>query len=179
MLKRPSAPLLSALLLSACPTTPGTETDTDTGTTPGTTPGTTTEPTTGSEEDPPLELDADGCVPKCIKDVAAATPKIDAECTVCDYHPVEGTCEPMAECDEVLGEWKLPAGESACFVARTDRDFGTPSPLDDLSDACIDRGSNADIFVLRSGEPPAGAVLAVSCTWSDIPAKDCPGLASD
>jgi hypothetical protein len=160
------APLLLALTLSGCPTAGGTDTDTDTDA------GTTTD-AGGARQ---VELDADGCALQCIEDVDLATPKVESDCTVCDHDPVEHTCAALPACDEFLGEWEPPLGETACFAVRTDDGSQTPSPLDDLGQACLDRGSNAQIFVLRAGEPPAGTELAVACTWSKSPSMACPGL---
>ncbi|MDC0671030.1 hypothetical protein [Nannocystis radixulma] len=139
--------------------------------------GTDSDTTTGAPEEPPVELDASGCVPKCVEDVNAATiTKIEADCEVCDHPSGQETCEPLVECREELGWLKLPEGETACFSFRFDDSFITPSELDDLSQACSDLGTNAEYFILRAGEAPAGTTVTVSCTWSPDPAMDCPML---
>jgi hypothetical protein len=157
------ARLLLALLFFGCGDSTSAGTDSDT--------------MTGAPEEPPVELDASGCVPKCVKDVDPATiSKVEADCEVCDHPAGDETCQPLVECREVLGELHVPEGEAACFWFRFDDGFTSAYHLDDLSQACLDLGVNAEYFILRAGEAPAGTTVTVSCTWSPDPAMDCPKL---
>jgi hypothetical protein len=75
-----------------------------------------------------------------------------------------------------MGGWAIPAGQEACFAARIDAGNGTPSEIDDMSQACVDGGSNLEIELLRGGEAAAGTFVAVTCDWSTNVARDCPDL---
>jgi hypothetical protein len=156
----PSIILSLALVTAGCGDSKSSDTDTDT--------------TSGPEAEPPVELDASGCVPKCVKDIDPSTiDLVEPDCKVCDYHPTDQTCDELVECVEILGELQPPAGERTCFFFRFDDGY-TPSPLDDLSQACLDRGLHGEYFVLRYDDAPADTVVTVSCTWSPDPATDCP-----
>lgn len=179
--------LLFALKMSGCGDSKSDDTDTDTGTDTGTdsdtgtgtgtetgTEGETGVPTgTGGEQ--PVELDPSGCLLQCVEDTDPQTALVDASCEVCDYDPAQHTCAALVPCVP-MNEWTIPDGAEACFAVLIDADNETPSSLDNLSQACLDGGSNAEISVVRSGAAPAGTFVAVTCEWSISPAVDCPAL---
>lgn len=174
MITKTRGSVMVMALLTACP--PGDGMDTAAGTSSDTGADSDTGTTAGPEEEP-LELDDAGCVPKCIKDVDISTPIVDTDCVACDHDPIAGTCRGLKECLETIIGIEYPAGETACFMRRIDDGTQNPSPYDDLSQICRDRGSNAEMSVMRLDPAPAGTVLAVTgCTWSPDPAVDCPAL---
>lgn len=156
------------------PTGPGSETGT--GTETGTESDTDTGAPTGTGGDQPVQVDASGCLPQCVEDVDAQTPTIETDCTVCDYDPVQHTCAAIVKCESVMGAWTIPAGQEACFAVHWDSGNDTPSEIDNLSQTCLDAGSNAQIEIVRNGEAPAGTFPAAICSWSTSPATDCPDL---
>jgi len=158
------------------PTSTGTGTGTGTGTETGTETDADTGPLTGTGGDQPAPLDPSGCLSQCAADVDPGTAILEANCNVCDFDPVVQTCGAIVPCEDVMGAWTIPAGQEACFAVHADAGNDTPSPLDDLSPACVDGGSNVEISVERSGAAPAGTFVAVTCEWSTNPAKDCPNL---
>ncbi|MCY1064577.1 hypothetical protein OV090_07380 [Nannocystis sp. RBIL2] len=153
--------LLGALLSLGCGDSAASDTDSETGGT--------------SDPEPPVELDASGCLDKCVKDIDPSTIRlVEIDCDVCDYDPTDESCGALVACVEIWGEWTIPDGEAACFHFRFDDNAWTPGPLDDMSQTCIDRGSNGEFGVLRRDEAPAGTVVAVSCVWAPDPATACP-----
>ncbi|PCC67726.1 hypothetical protein SAMN02745121_02363 [Nannocystis exedens] len=154
----------------------GTGTGTETGTETGTGTGTDTGAPTGTGGEQPVQVDESGCLSQCVEDVDAENATLEADCEVCDYDPVQHTCAPIVKCEAVMGEWTIPAGQEACFAVHGDSGAETPSMIDNLSQTCIDAGSNAQIEIVRTGEAPAGTFPAAICTWSTSPATDCPNL---
>lgn len=168
----------------------GTETGTGTGTEPNAPTSTETEtgtsttidmdtgPLTSTGGELPDPLEPSGCLSRCVADVDAGTSIVEADCDVCDFDPVMNACLVIAPCEAVMDEWTIPAGQEACFAVRVDGGGDTPSTLDDLSQVCLDAGSNAEISVFRSSGAPVGTFVAVTCAWSTDPARDCPDLMS-
>ncbi|WAS97379.1 hypothetical protein [Nannocystis punicea] len=156
----------------------GTETgaDTETGTETGTGTDTDTGAPTGTGGDQPVQLDPSGCLSQCVEDVDPENATVETDCEVCDYDPVQHVCAQIVPCEVVMDAWTIPAGQEACFAVLADDGTNTPSSLDNMSQACIDGGSNAEISVIRGGEAPAGTFVAVTCTWAKDPATNCPNL---
>lgn len=61
-----------------------------------------------------------------------------------------------------------PASEPLCVVLRSDDGELTATPLDDLSQACVDAGWNLEVEVVRA-DPPPGDAIEVMCRLADDP----------
>lgn len=162
------------------PTTDGPEPETgSTGTsTTGDTTGDTELTTTGGFPDSEtVVLDAQGCMSLCVLDVDPSTPVLEPNCAVFEIDPVAETREEIAKCEQVGDEWLPPAGQSACFAELVDPSANTtPSPLDDMSQECVDTGANVQFQIVRTEPPLPGIVLEATCEPSKNPKKDCPNL---
>lgn len=113
------------------------------------------------------------CVDTCAHDQDPQTPVIDPVCRLTATAPGEPPRD-LPRCQEVLGEWQVPAGADACFAVLVDRDRTTPSPLDDMSPECADADHNAEFIVRRTTAPVDGLCYAGTCEPSTDPTRDCP-----
>ncbi len=165
-------------------TTTGTATDTatdittDTGTEPSTGTDGMETGTTGLMSEPPglVTFGTDLlCMPYCVHDDEPRTTVVQPNCQMF-VDVIDGDNIPIQECDEVKGEWIIPAGQVRCFAQRIDPAGLTFSEIDDMNEACIDHGSNLEFFVVMSEPLPAGAFLAGVCEPSTKPEFDCPDL---
>lgn len=154
---------------------------------PDTTTDTTTEPTTGTDgmetgtsgpmsEPPSLVVFGTDllCMPYCVRDIDPRGIVVQPNCQM--YEHIDGDNIPIQKCEEVKGEWVLPAGQVRCFAQLIDPSGLTPSEIDDMGEVCIDHGSNLEFFVLMSEPLPPGVFLAGNCELSAQPELDCPGL---
>jgi hypothetical protein len=155
---------------------PDTTTDITTDTTEGPQTG-----TTGPVEEPPFLVHFGTdllCMPYCVDDVDPRTIVVEPDCQLyeVDVPNTNGEFTPILRCVQVGASWEIPAGAVRCFEELIDPSGLTPAALDDMSEPCIDHGSNLEFIVVMNEPLPPGRVLAASCELSAEPELDCPGL---
>ena len=116
------------------------------------------------------------CMPNCVKDTDPTTELVDPNCQIFEENLATGTRNEIVPCEEVMGKWQAPAGETACFAELIDKGGQTPSPLDDMSDECLAEGYNLEFQLIRSSAAPAGTTISAACELSANKKKDCPNL---
>ncbi|PCC74972.1 hypothetical protein SAMN02745121_08813 [Nannocystis exedens] len=116
------------------------------------------------------------CMPLCVADVAPESPVVDPNCEVFEVDPGAQTRVPLPKCEEVGGNWIIPAGSTMCFAELVDQGGQTPSAIDDMSPVCVAEGFNLEFVVVRSTPVPSGATFEATCEVSPNPSLDCPAL---
>jgi hypothetical protein len=127
------------------------------------------------------------CFTRCVADLDPDTALLEPECKVEQKSP-SGERTAILEClrdadgyviDPDTQRYAMPSElVDVCYAALVDPGELTPDPHDDLSDECLDRNYQLEfVFARRPGvEVPSGTALVVSCSLSDFPQIDCPGL---
>jgi hypothetical protein len=117
------------------------------------------------------------CFPQCAADVDPATPIVEPNCQLFENNLITDTRVPIAPCEEVGGEWVVPAGEVVCFAELTDKDgASTPSEIDDMSPVCVSEGFNVEFVIVRTEPRAPGVTLEAVCEKSEDKRVDCPLL---
>ncbi|PRP95400.1 hypothetical protein ENSA5_39910 [Enhygromyxa salina] len=104
------------------------------------------------------------CFPACVLDVDSSTEALDYSCDVLEE--VGGEERELVECALVGETHELPAGEDACWIAKTGAD---------LAAECVASKRNLEFELLRRpgvSVPGDVQVLAV-CELSSSPSLDC------
>lgn len=116
------------------------------------------------------------CMPLCVADFDPGTSVIEPNCQVFEVdHAAQNRIE-VQKCEEVDGNWTVPAGATVCFAELIDPGNQTPSPLDDMSAECVADGFNLEFQVVRAAPAPSGATFEATCEKSPNPSLDCPAL---
>ena len=128
------------------------------------------------------------CFTKCVGDSDLSTPWLETDCSIELDAPGEDPT-PVVPClsDEVgrfqidpeTQDFALPDGADVCFATRVDPDGTmTADPNDDMSAECADLNFNLEfVLVRREGRPtPIGAAYSATCSLSDCPELECPGI---
>ena len=128
------------------------------------------------------------CYSECVKDTDAATEVVDPECTVEENPPGNGTEDEVRieEClrdadgyviDAMSGEPSMPTADTnVCYTLLVDSTGEqTPSPLDDMSETCIEANNNLEFQVFRRPGFPAagGTAISATCSLADFAAIEC------
>ncbi|KIG19012.1 hypothetical protein DB30_05916 [Enhygromyxa salina] len=104
------------------------------------------------------------CFPACVLDLDASTEALEFSCDV--TQSAGGQDQGIVEC--ALGDsgWELPAGEDACWIAKTGAD---------LAEACVAEDRNLEFeLVRRPGVAvPGDVVVSAECELSSRPSIDC------
>lgn len=120
------------------------------------------------------------CMPNCVRDTDPNTKDIVEplcqlfEQSTDDTGMVVKT--PIVECLEDAKGFKTPKDKTVCFATLTDKVNATMSKLDNMSQECIDKGSNLEFVLIRSQAAAAGTTISAACSLSDNKAVDCPKL---
>ncbi|NVB40278.1 VWA domain-containing protein [Pseudenhygromyxa sp. WMMC2535] len=106
------------------------------------------------------------CLDGCALDVDESTEALDYSCTV--TQEVGSDRVTLPECEASGGEYVLPEGADACWIAKSG---------DALSEECMVAGRNLEFeLVRRSGVSVPGDVeVKAACELSSFPSIDCPG----
>jgi hypothetical protein len=109
------------------------------------------------------------CYLECALDTDPDAVGLQPECFVEQEAPSMGSAE-IPPCALEDGAHVLPDNEDACFVFVSD--------AENMSEQCIDLGSNLEFEIIRrSGVAvPDGANLRATCQLSTEPTRDCPGF---
>lgn len=124
-----------------------------------------------------IALNRPSCFDACAADLDPDTDDLEPACIVAEERPGEAP-EPVVACRRQGGAWVQPDGDSdICWAPLTDP-TQTGLAVDDMSDECIDRGSNLEFVLLRRVGAPAvgGTTVRATCSVSSTPQLDCPAL---
>ncbi|MBC8072190.1 MAG: VWA domain-containing protein [Deltaproteobacteria bacterium] len=118
------------------------------------------------------------CVPQCAADREPSTPTLEVDCEVREQTPYPNETIDV-EIPSCSPDGQLPSSEvDTCWIALVDREASTADDDDDLSEYCVEQGSNLEVrLVRRPGHPAVGGTnVEISCARSSTPELDCPGL---
>ncbi|PRQ05978.1 vWA domain-containing protein [Enhygromyxa salina] len=104
------------------------------------------------------------CFPACVLDLDASTEALEFSCDV--TQTAGGAEQDIVECLVGDGGYELPAGEDACWIAKTG---------DELAEACVAERRNLEFeLIRRSGVVvPGDVVVRAECELSSRPSIDC------
>jgi hypothetical protein len=103
------------------------------------------------------------CVEACVADADPSTDALEIDCVMTEIRTDDGATRTIPTCD---GD-ELPPGADACVRWTTG---------DELEEWCSDAGFDVGYRILRAVPIAEGSCLTATCTASQQPFLDCPGL---
>lgn len=103
------------------------------------------------------------CVETCVADADPSTDALEVDCVMTETRTDDGSTRTIPPCD---GD-EVPAGAEACVRWTTG---------DELEDSCVDEGFDVGYQLRRAAPIAEGFCRTITCTASQQPFLDCPGL---
>lgn len=103
------------------------------------------------------------CVETCVADADPSTDALEVDCVMTETRADDGSTRTIPPCD---GD-DVPAGAEACVRWTTG---------DEFESSCVDEGFNVGYQLRRAVPIAEGFCRTITCTASQQPFLDCPGL---
>ncbi|WAS98029.1 VWA domain-containing protein [Nannocystis punicea] len=116
------------------------------------------------------------CMPLCVADSDPNSSVVEPNCSVFEVDSANQTRIELPKCEEVDGNWVVPAGATRCVVHLIDKGGETPSKIDDMSPECVAQGLNLQFLLVSSTAIGSELNFEATCALSTNPAVDCPAL---